>query len=105
MKDRFYKNKYDSILDAILQDNLQGVKFFLDIKDFKKDNFALRLAVTNNQLDVTKLLLENGYNINSMDNYCIKIAECNRNYEMMKLLFKHGACEDCVDTIEYLHNI
>ena len=99
----YFLNKYKTIFDAILANDLKGVNSFLKFKDFKKDNFALRLAVKLSKLDIVELLLNNGYDVHTMNQYPIITAEENRDYDMMGLLFKYGAKMNCIDIIAYDH--
>lgn len=85
----YFTNKYASIFDAILEEDIKGVKFFLRYSDVK-DSFALRLAVKTCQIEIVKLLLLNCYDI---DDYCMMAAERNGDCEMMDLLVEYGASE------------
>jgi ankyrin repeat protein len=54
-------------------------------------NFLLRLAIVSNKMEMVKLFIEQGANVNLIDNYALKIACCNGLYEITKKLIDSGA--------------
>lgn len=89
-----------SIFDLIDLNDLAGIRFLIengcDLNDRKYDgSTALMLAVTNNQIEIVKLLLDCSVNVNAVDNDNQNALYCSvhddSNEEIVKLLLEHGA--------------
>lgn len=87
--------KYDSekafcnLFDILCEGGYYDVvEYFLNCETPKYDiNHLLEIAVSNNQLDITTLLLK--YGAKSDDNYIVNIACQEGYYELVSLLYQH----------------
>jgi len=55
------------------------------------NNYALRYASENGHLEVVKLLIEHGADVKAYDNYAIRHASAKGHLEVVKVLIEHGA--------------
>jgi len=87
---------YSALITAIKR-SPEVVKLLLENSKFKisqqdKDK-ALTIAIYNGDLEIVKLLLDRGVNINIQDRYgltALMIATINKDLETMRLLLDHG---------------
>lgn len=113
--------KYDSekafcnLFDILCEEGYYDVvEYFLNCETPKYDiNHLLEIAVSNNQLDITKLLLK--YGAKSDDNYIVNIACQEGYYELVILLYQyvahlftdksivHAVIKGHLKIIEFLH--
>lgn len=86
----------DELLVAILANDISQVKFILDknSKLYEQSNYLLSRAIRKKNIDIIKLLIQRGADINYKDEsgvYPIHLAILWQELEIVKLLINHGA--------------
>jgi len=87
-------NKYYEIVKLLINAGADD-KIVLNMinsgANIKGDSLALYFACGSGHLEITKLLIKNGANVNVRKGECLKIASKKGNLEIVKLLIKNGA--------------
>ena len=110
-EDEMMKKVQERLLDAILKADLKSVKFFLEngaeinarAKGRPKKPFPLHLAITENHIEIVKMLLQNGANVNikkrDYSKSPLHLAVAENNIDIVKLLVQNGAQIDVKDNV------
>lgn len=94
------KNISDIPIDRLVRyfikkNNLEIIMRIADEYEYdfsNEDNYALKVAVVNNSIDILKyLLLNSNIDIHVDNDYCIKVACQGGHYEIVKMLMSAGA--------------
>lgn len=100
--EKLFKAIFDHNLDAaktIIQNDKSQVNYIRQINE----SFyipVLMQAVMNNDTEISKLLIENGADVNKTDGFkmtCLMWSAVNQNIELAKLLLKKGADKNAKD--------
>jgi ankyrin repeat protein len=97
-------NRY--VADAAANDNLDMVKFFVelgaDVDTYK--GLALEIACQHNNIDIVKYLVANGANVNINHGKALSAAKRYGHKRIVDYLVEHGACVDYDDYYQQIHN-
>jgi ankyrin repeat protein len=85
--------RYLGFFKACEDGDLEIVKLLIDngADVTSKDNMSIRWASREGHLEVVKYLIDNGADVTAQDNYAIRWASFNGHLEVVELLKKHGA--------------